>query len=93
MFILPVVAMRAQIETSIPSDKPKLVIGIVVEQMRQDYIDRFWDNFGNRKGEITFLYICIRRIKGNENIFLITFIYARLALLRFPASAFFSGSK
>ena len=38
----------AQIESSIPSDKPKLVIGIVVEQMRQDYIDRFWDNFGNK---------------------------------------------
>ena len=38
----------AQIESSIPSDKPKLVIGIVVEQMRQDYIDRFWENFGNK---------------------------------------------
>ena len=41
-------ALVAQIETSIPSDKPKLVIGIVVEQMRQDYIDRFWENFGNK---------------------------------------------
>lgn len=41
-------ASKAQIESSIPSDKPKLVIGIVVEQMRQDYIDRFWDNFGNK---------------------------------------------
>ena len=40
--------LTAQIESSIPSDKPKLVIGIVVEQMRQDYIDRFWDNFGNK---------------------------------------------
>ena len=45
--IFPVV-IKAQIESSIPSDKPKLVIGIVVEQMRQDYIDRFWDNFGDK---------------------------------------------
>lgn len=36
----------SQVETIIPSDKPKLVVGIVVEQMRQDYIDRFWANFG-----------------------------------------------
>lgn len=38
----------SQVETIIPSDKPKLVIGIVVEQMRQDYIERFWDNFGSK---------------------------------------------
>jgi predicted AlkP superfamily pyrophosphatase or phosphodiesterase len=36
----------AQVESIIPSDKPKLVVGIVVEQMRQDYVERFWDNFG-----------------------------------------------
>lgn len=47
MMVLTMSAM-AQIESSIPSDKPKLVIGIVVEQMRQDYIDRFWENFGNK---------------------------------------------
>ena len=29
----------------IPPDKPKLVVGIVIEQFRYDYIDRFWDNF------------------------------------------------
>ena len=27
--------------------KPKVVIGIVVENMRPDYIDRFWDRFGD----------------------------------------------
>jgi predicted AlkP superfamily pyrophosphatase or phosphodiesterase len=27
--------------------KPKLVVGIVVDQMRYDYIYRFWDDFGN----------------------------------------------
>ncbi len=38
----------SQLESSIPPDKPKLVVGIVIEQMRQDYIDRFWDNFGDK---------------------------------------------
>ena len=28
--------------------KPNLVIGIVVDQMRYDYIHRFWDDFGDR---------------------------------------------
>lgn len=27
--------------------RPALVVGIVVDQMRPDYIDRFWDKFGN----------------------------------------------
>lgn len=27
--------------------KPKLVVGIVIDQMRYDYIYRFWDKFGN----------------------------------------------
>ncbi len=40
--------VAAQMENSIPASKPKLVIGIVVEQMRQDYLDRFWDNFGEK---------------------------------------------
>ena len=26
-------------------DKPKLILGIVVDQMRYDYVYRFWDNF------------------------------------------------
>lgn len=30
----------------IPSDKPKVVVGIVVEQMRYDYLTRYWDTFG-----------------------------------------------
>ena len=28
------------------SVKPKLVVGIVVDQMRNDYIYRYWDRFG-----------------------------------------------
>ena len=27
--------------------KPKLVVGVVVDQMRQDYIYRYWNKFGN----------------------------------------------
>ncbi len=30
----------------IPSENPRLIIGIVIEQMRSDYIARFWDKFG-----------------------------------------------
>lgn len=29
------------------ASKPKLVVGIVIDQMRYDYIYRFWDKFGN----------------------------------------------
>ncbi|TFH39204.1 MAG: alkaline phosphatase family protein [Bacteroidia bacterium] len=29
----------------IPPDKPKLVIAIVIDQFRYDYIDKFWDKF------------------------------------------------
>jgi len=29
------------------TNKPKLVVGIVVDQMRYDYIYRYWDKFGN----------------------------------------------
>lgn len=27
--------------------KPKLVVGIVIDQMRFDYLDRFWEKYGN----------------------------------------------
>jgi len=29
----------------IPPEKPKLVVGIVVDQMRYDYLSRYWDKF------------------------------------------------
>ena len=35
----------AQNNTRIPSEKPKLIIGIVVSQMRYDYIYRYWDKY------------------------------------------------
>ena len=27
------------------ADKPKLVVGIVVDQMRYDYLNKFWDKY------------------------------------------------
>nr|WP_319269397.1 alkaline phosphatase family protein [uncultured Draconibacterium sp.] len=36
---------QAQNNGQIDSDKPKVVIGIVIENMRPDYIQRFWDKF------------------------------------------------
>jgi len=40
-------SLFAQNETK-ASAKPKLVIGIVVEQMRYEYLTRFWDKFGEQ---------------------------------------------
>lgn len=39
---------KAQTSTQHPlnPDKPKLVVGVVVDQMRYDYLTRFWDKFG-----------------------------------------------
>ncbi len=34
-------------ETSAPQKKAKLVVGITVDQMRYDYITRYWDDYGN----------------------------------------------
>lgn len=34
-----------QDRTIIPSEKPRLIIGIVISQMRHDYIYRYWDKF------------------------------------------------
>ncbi len=35
----------AQNNTRIPSEKPRLIIGIVISQMRYDYIYRYWNKF------------------------------------------------
>ncbi|MEK9559537.1 MAG: alkaline phosphatase PafA [Flavobacteriaceae bacterium] len=40
-----VVKIQAQEEK--PYTQPKLVVGIVVDQMRFDYLTRFWDRFGD----------------------------------------------
>ncbi len=38
---------QTKIQEPINPDKPKLVVGIVVDQMRYDYLTRFWDKYGN----------------------------------------------
>ncbi|HQL70993.1 MAG TPA: alkaline phosphatase family protein, partial [Bacteroidales bacterium] len=45
LMLATVMVLQAQ-DNLIPADKPKLVIGIVVEQMRYDYLTRYWDKFG-----------------------------------------------
>lgn len=39
-------ACHAQTKDFTPDNRPKLVVGIVVDQMRYEYIPRFWDKFG-----------------------------------------------
>ena len=40
------------------ANKPKLVVGIVVDQMRYDYLNKFWDKYeeGGFKRIITRIY-------------------------------------
>jgi predicted AlkP superfamily pyrophosphatase or phosphodiesterase len=43
------ISVRAQNKEIVkPFSKPKLVVGIVVDQMRYDYLVRFWDRFGDQ---------------------------------------------
>ncbi len=45
--------------------QPKLVIGIVVDQMRHDYIYRYWNKFGN--GGFKKITICNYFYKNAHN--------------------------
>ena len=45
LFVLSGIDIYAQ-TPRIPSENPRLIVGIVIEQMRSDYISRFWDKFG-----------------------------------------------
>ncbi|CAM4184167.1 alkaline phosphatase PafA [Gillisia hiemivivida] len=38
---------QGKLENSINPDKPKLVVGVVVDQMRYDYLTRFWNKYGD----------------------------------------------
>lgn len=42
--VLPVIGQ--QNSTQLDTDKPKLVVGIVVDQMRYDYLPLYWNKFG-----------------------------------------------
>lgn len=44
IFLFAGLSAQAQ-NKKIPPEKPKLVVGIVIEQMRYDYLFRFWDKF------------------------------------------------
>jgi len=44
LVLTTVVKLQAQEEK--PYTQPKLVVGVVVDQMRFDYLTRFWDRFG-----------------------------------------------
>ena len=44
-FILPV-HLFSQGHTSVSANTPRLVVGIVIEDMNPDYIDRYWNKFG-----------------------------------------------
>ena len=45
------ISFSLEVSTENDLQKPKLVVGIVVDQMRYDYIYRFWDDFG-KDGEM-----------------------------------------
>lgn len=45
-FIILLFVNNSFAQKKIPPDRPKLVIGIVIDQMRYDYIYRYWDKFG-----------------------------------------------
>ncbi len=47
LFLAPTFIATAQRSGRIPSEKPALIIGLVLDQMRPDQIYRYWDKFGD----------------------------------------------
>nr|HPI46324.1 alkaline phosphatase family protein [Tenuifilaceae bacterium] len=47
LIVLISTSVNAQQNRAIPSEKPKLIVEIVVSQMRFDYITRYWDKFSD----------------------------------------------
>jgi predicted AlkP superfamily pyrophosphatase or phosphodiesterase len=47
LFFSLAIACFSQQRMSIPSEKPKLIVEIIVSQMRYDYINRYWDKFSD----------------------------------------------
>ncbi|MCF4102231.1 alkaline phosphatase family protein [Gillisia sp. M10.2A] len=45
---LSIFSLKAQVksDSSLNPNKPKLVVGVVVDQMRYDYLSRFWNKYG-----------------------------------------------
>ncbi|WP_018676550.1 alkaline phosphatase PafA [Riemerella columbina] len=47
-FIFCTISVQAQRNNATaPYERPKLVVGIVVDQMRYEYLNRFWNQYGN----------------------------------------------
>ncbi|MDX2414833.1 MAG: alkaline phosphatase family protein, partial [Bacteroidales bacterium] len=44
--LISITSLKSQ-NAYIPPEKPKLIVGIVIEQFRYDYLDKFWDSFGD----------------------------------------------
>ena len=42
LFFVSSINVSAQLGPKIPSGKPKLIVGIVIEQMRYEYLSRYW---------------------------------------------------
>lgn len=42
----------AQLNRSIPSEKPKLIVQVVVSQMRFDYLNRYWEKFSDNGSKL-----------------------------------------
>ena len=38
----------AQERTKIPTEQPKLIVGLIVSQMRFDYLYRYWDKLDDK---------------------------------------------
>ncbi len=47
LLVLLTLTIYSQNHKKIPPEKPKLIIGIVIDQMRYDYIYRYWDKFSD----------------------------------------------
>ena len=54
-FLLLSLVSNAQAPKSIQSSKPKLIVGIVIDQMRWDYINQFKSHFTSQHGFMRFL--------------------------------------
>ena len=46
-FLIACINISAQQPAQIPTDKPALIVGLVLDQMRPDQINQYWDKFGD----------------------------------------------
>jgi len=65
-FLLPVY-LFSQGHSSVSSNTPRLIVGIVIEDMNPDYIDRYWNKFGTGGFQRLFSkgFVCANHHFGN----------------------------